>query len=67
MAEHDPNEKRRKVGDVSKGLPEAAPDAVNPYEEDDLATHPEHSTERKVKEAQEKKEHPSHSDIKKSD
>ncbi|WP_338562960.1 hypothetical protein [Erwinia sp. E_sp_B04_7] len=36
MHKHDTNEERKKEGDVHKGLPEAAPNAVNPYEEDDF-------------------------------
>ncbi|WP_147198372.1 hypothetical protein AAGQ96_12015 [Pantoea sp. MBD-2R] len=35
MSEKKANEKRKEEGDVHKGLPEAAPSAGNPYEEDD--------------------------------
>lgn len=36
MHKHDSNAERREEGDVKKGLPEAAPDVHNPYEEDDM-------------------------------
>jgi hypothetical protein len=35
MFKHDSNTARKKEGDVHKGLPEVAPNALNPYEEDD--------------------------------
>ncbi|NEG63859.1 hypothetical protein GQQ23_16115 [Pantoea agglomerans] len=35
MFKHNTNEERKKEGDVSKSLPEAAPNAGNAYEEDD--------------------------------
>lgn len=35
MKHHNSNEKRKKEGDVHKGLPEAAPNAGNAHEEDD--------------------------------
>ena len=35
MSEKEVNEKRKEEGDAYKGLPEAAPSAGNPYEEDD--------------------------------
>ncbi|MCT4703742.1 hypothetical protein MUA02_17965 [Enterobacteriaceae bacterium H20N1] len=35
MSKLDSNEQRRKEGDVSKGLPESAPNVSNAYEEDD--------------------------------
>lgn len=35
MKNHNSNEQRKKEGDVHKGLPEAAPNAGNAYEEDD--------------------------------
>ncbi len=34
MSKLDSNEQRRKEGEASKGLPEAAPDASNAHEED---------------------------------
>jgi hypothetical protein len=41
MKDHNTNEQRKKEGDVQKGLPEAAPNAGNAYEEDDHpAKHP---------------------------
>lgn len=36
MYKHDTNEERKKEGEVHKGLPEAAPNAINPYEDDDF-------------------------------
>jgi len=36
MFNHDTNDERKKEGEVHKGLPEAAPNHGNAYEEDDL-------------------------------
>lgn len=55
MHKHDTNEERKKEGEVHKGLPEAAPNAVNPYEEDDFpntaeqAEKSEKSTGKKIR------------------
>jgi len=35
MKDHNSNERRMKEGDAHKGLPEAAPNVGNAYEEDD--------------------------------
>lgn len=48
MTKLDSNEHRRKEGDVSKGLPEAAPDVHNPYEEDDMPVNAEQPSENKL-------------------
>ncbi|MEM6160082.1 hypothetical protein AAH446_05910 [Erwinia sp. P6884] len=37
MKDQNTNSKRNKEGDVSKGLPEAAPEAGNAYEEDEMS------------------------------
>ncbi|MEM6049181.1 hypothetical protein AAH450_01190 [Erwinia sp. P7711] len=47
MTKLDSNEHRRKEGEVSKGLPEAAPNMQNPYEEDDMPVNPERHSENK--------------------
>lgn len=47
MTKLDSNEHRRKEGEVSKGLPEAAPDMHNPYEEDDMPGKAEQYAENK--------------------
>lgn len=41
MVDKDSNIHRKEEGEVSKGLPEAAPKGGNAYEEDDSLTHDE--------------------------
>lgn len=42
MVDKDSNTHRKEEGEVSKGLPEAAPEGGNAYEEDDTLSHDDH-------------------------